>query len=378
MIVGVALVGARLGDASQTNWRFYSAFDRILAWFALILAISYLAKRLPKLLITYRFAGLLTIAAMIRVFSIIASPNPSIDVFYILRDGSKQLLSLQNPYEMAYPAPYGVYIPTIVFVYGPLTPFIFLPSVILFNDPRYTLVIADIISAFLIYRLARHLKIDKTITNLIMVIFLFHPLFPFMTEQAWLEPVMTLFLLSAVYLSIKYPKRIFANIFLGAILAVKSVYLLPLLVFLKNQKANIVQYSVTILIPLTLSLPFLLADSKLFLQRTQTYVTDPSVIQTSLAPSHISLSLAAVILKYTGIVLPTFVVAILGLITALVLVTKGPKTPPFALLSAFLVFMVLFMFGPFVFLHYFAFLGNILLLTLLLFLSKRPQFSPPR
>lgn len=371
MVVNIAYVGARLGDVAQTKWQFYSAANRILAAAALGISLTYFWQKVVSPVAKYRFLALAAIAIVIRIFSIISAPNPTIDVFHILRDGPKLLLEGKNPYTLSYPAPYGVYIPTIVFVYGPLTPFIFLPSVILFNDPRYTLPIVDLISTLLLYLLAKQLKVDETIVKQIMAIFLFHPLFPFMTEQAWLEPVMTLFLLSAVYLLVKYPRRIFGSFFLGAILAVKSVYLVPLLTYLKNQKATITQYATMILIPFVLSLPFLLMDPKLFLERTQTYVINPDVIQTSLAPSHISLSIAAVILKYTGIVLPTFLVATLGLITAFALVIYSSKTLPFALLSAFLVFMVLFMFGPFVFVHYFAFLGNILLITLLLFLGQK-------
>ena len=371
LIINVALVGAHLGDASQTNWRIYSAANRILASLAFFFSLSYFLKKTADFLLKIRLPTLICLAFLIRIFAIISAPNPTIDVFYILRDGPKEILAGRNPYQMSYPSPYGVYIPSILFVYGPLTPFLFLPSVVLFNDPRYTLVLVDLLSTFLLYKIAKKLILDKIYWQPLILIFLFHPLFPFMTEQAWLEPVMTLFLLSAVYLLTKYPQKIWSGVFLGAILAIKSVYLLPLLTLLKNRKANIAQYSTTILIPLILSLPFLLADPKLFLERTQVYVSDPTRIQSNLAPTNISLSIAAVILKYTGYVLPTAVIALAGLVTSIIVIAKGPKTPPFALISTFLVFTVLFMFGPFVFLHYFAFLGNILLLSTLLFLGQK-------
>lgn len=375
LTVNIALAGARLGDAGQSNWQFYSMYSRILAGFALILALSIFLKKIPMFLVKYRLVLLIAIAFLIRLFSIISAPNPPIDVFYILRDGPKELLSGRNPYELSYPAPYGVYIPTILFVYGPLTPFIFIPSVLLFDDPRYTLPLLDLASAFLLYKIASHLKVEKKISSLLITIFLFHPLFPFMTQQAWLEPLMTFFLILAVYLFLKYPRRFFGGLPLGAMVAVKSVYLLPLLTLLLNRKSTVYQYGAILLLPVLFSLPFLLANPSLFLERTQVYVTDPAAIGANLAPTHISLSISAVILKYTKIVIPTIVVAGLGLITAFLTIKKSAKTLPFALLSTFLVFMVLFMFGPFVFLHYFAFMGNILILAVLFFLGQKVNTS---
>lgn len=373
MVINISLVVARLGDASQTNWQFYSATNRVLAAFALILSFSFFLRNLPSLIKKYRLIFIILIAALIRIFSIVSAPNPTIDVFYILRDGPKQLLEGKNPYQMSYPAPYGVYIPTIVFVYGPLTPFVFLPSVYLFNDPRYTLVAADLLTAYLIFKLAQRLKVKENIAKMIIVIFLFHPLFPFMTEQAWLEPVMTTFLFSATYFLLANYKNVASSLMLGFILAIKSVYLLPVLAYLKNSRTKTINYLIALALPVILSLPFLIASPELFLERTQTYVSDPGAIQANLAPTNVSLSIAAVILKYTHQVLPTALVVVIGIIVTLVVIFWGKKSLPFALLSMFFVFMTLFMFGPFVFLHYFAFLGNILLLVLLVFSTRNQK-----
>lgn len=368
--VTIALVGARLGDPSQTNWRFYSLINRVLAASALVLILSFFVDKLKIPFSRLRLPLLILVALAIRVFSIISAPSPTIDVFYILRDGPKLLLEGKNPYTLNFPAPYGVYIPTILFIYGPLVPFVFLPSVILFNDPRFMLVAADALSAFLIYKIAKRLKITESFRHLVIVIFLFHPLFPFMTEQAWLEPLMTLSLIAAVYSLSTGARQATAGLFLGAMLAIKSVYLLPLLTFLKTQKARLSQYLAFLLVPLFFSLPFLLSDASLFLSRTQSYVTNPQGIQTYLAPANVSLNISAVILKYTGFVLPTFVPLSLGLAMAFFVIMRRQEGLAFSLLALFLVFIVLFMFGPFVFLHYFAFLGNILLLVLLFFIAQ--------
>lgn len=373
LTINIAVMGARLGDAAQTNWQFYSAANRMLAATGLLIALSFFLKNPPKGLTTFRLPALILIALAVRIFSIISAPNPTIDVFYILRDGPKLLLEARNPYELSYPAPYGVYIPTIIFVYGPLVPVLFLPASALLNDPRYLLVVADLITALLIYKLAQKLHVAKNFSHLIILIFLFHPLFPFMTEQSWLEPTVTMLFTASTFFFTTNPKSTFGPLFLGAILAVKSVYILPMLAYLKNIGARPAQYLIAILVPIVVSAPFLIANPQLFLDRTQTYVTDPSAISRNLAPTEISLNIAAVILKYTNFVLPTALVGLLGAMTTLAVIIKKPKSSPFVILSVFLVFMTLFMFGPFVFLHYFAFMGNVLLITLILFLGKSRQ-----
>lgn len=371
--INVAYVGARLGDPLQTNWQFYSAANRILAVLALIFALSFFLKNPPKGLTSWRLPTLIFIAIVIRIFSIIAAPSPTIDVFYILRDGPKLLLVGKNPYELSYPAPYGVYIPTIIFIYGPLVPFLFLPASVIFNDPRYILVAADLATVLFIYKLAKKLRVERNLTHLIILIFLFHPLFPFMTEQAWLEPTITMLFVASTFFLINKKNTKVGPLFLGAILAIKSVYILPILTYLKNMGAGKIQYLITALVPIALSTPFFIANPNLFLERTGTYISDPNAIAGSLAPTEISLSIAAVILKYTKFVLPTALVFLLGAVAALAVIIKKPKSGPFVILSVFLVFMALLMFGPFVFLHYYAFMGNILLLMLILLLGKSRQ-----
>lgn len=371
LIINVAVVGARLGDSAQTNWVFFSMANRILVFIALLTAFTFLFKNFNQKYNIHRVVFLVVLALAIRVFSILSAPNPTIDVFYILKDGPKQILLGKNPYNLNYPSPYGVYIPRIIYVYGPATPFIFLPSVAVFNDPRYTLVVADLISLLILLKLSKHLGIPQPYSQLFALIFFYHPFFPFMTEQAWLEPLVTMFTFLATYAFVKKTKSFWAGLFLGAILAIKSVYILPLFVFLKNSKSKGINYIAALAVLIIFTLPFLLANASLFLERTQTYVTNPNAIGTYLAPTNVSLNISALLLKYTGIILPTLVVVLIGLfISALVIVFKKGG-PAYAVLSLFLVFMTLFMFGPFVFINYFAFLGNLLILTGILFIAEK-------
>ncbi|MDO8487514.1 MAG: hypothetical protein Q7S45_04420 [Candidatus Curtissbacteria bacterium] len=370
LLVNVALVGAKLGDSAQTNWMIFSMVNRFLAAIALILAMSFFIHKI-KYFERYRFLILLAIAIFIRIFAVLSAPSPTIDVFYILRDGSKLLLQGGNPYELFYPAPYGVYIPNIVFHYGPLTPFLFSPSVFMFNDPRPTLILAEIGSAFLIYMIAKKRNLDENIAMLLVLIFMFHPVFSFMVEHSWPDTLITFLFLLAIYFVNQTKRSLVPGFALGSILAIKSVYFLPLFTFLVSTKSRMSNILIMFSIPVVLSLPFLYADPKLFWERTQIYVTNPERLATVLAPTNISLSISAVILKYTKIVLPSYIAAIPAFLMAALLLVKNPKIFAFSLLSTFLVFMFLFMFGPYAFLYNFAMMGNILLFSLLFLIPGR-------
>ena len=368
--INVATSGANLGDPSQTKWAFYSAINRVFAGTALVLTLSYFSNKTPSFLAKYRLPVLIIFAFIIRLFSILSAPNPSTDVFYILRDGPKLILKAQNPYELSYPSPYGIYIPTIIFHYGPLTPFIFLPSVAIFNDPRFMLILLELATVYLIFQLGKKLEVEKRILHSLTIIFLFHPFFAFMTEHAWPEPVITFLLILAVYLGFQLKNSLVSSIPLGMIMSIKSVYALPLLVYLALFRAKLRNFLVVLAIPVVLSLPFIFADPKLFFERTQIYVASPEKIANNLAPTNVALTLSAIILKYTGIVLPSYFAVIPGLVVAVLTLLKRHSHPGFSLLATFLVFFSLFMFGPFAFLYNFAMMGNILLFTILLFQGK--------
>lgn len=364
LLVNVGIMGAKLGDSAQTNWMFYSAINRVLAAGALVFCATFLISGFSQIQ-RVRLPALLAIAFLMRVVSILAAPAPPTDVFYILRDGPKLLAEGKNPYELSYPAPYGVYIPTIIFHYGPLTPFIFLPSDLLFNDPRPTMIFAEALTVFLIFKIAKSQKLEKEIRNLIILIFVFHPVFSFMTEHSWPESLSTLFIVAAVYFISLQKNLALASLALGTLLAIKSVYVLPLVVFLILIKSKLRNILLTLAIPLIASLPFLFINYQLFLERTQIYVTDPDKIATVLAPTNISLSISAVILKFTKTVLPTYLAVIPALLVSAFLILKRQEQYGLSILGIFLVFMTLFMFGPFAFLYNFAMMGNILLLSVL-------------
>jgi hypothetical protein len=357
-----------LGDEQQTNWQFYSASSRIAAAIALLLGASYLAQ-VPKTIEKIRFPSLILIAMLIRLFSILSVPNPPIDLFYILRDGPRLLLEGENPYKMQNPAPYGVFMPHIVFAYGPFAALLYLPSSAFANDPRYVLFAADLLSVFLIFKLAKFLKIENIYATLISVIFLYHPLIQFIAHQAWVDPAVTTLLLASVYFMQLSPKSFLPGVFLGLVVAIKSVYALPFLVYLKNKKSKLPVFLAMAATPALISLPFFLADPRLFIKRT---IEDPGIVNTLyLGLTNASLSVSAVVFRYTNVVIPTGITAAIGLLFAFFMIIKSRHITSLALISMFLTFMVMFTFAPYVFVNYFYLFGNILLIASLFAISEK-------
>jgi len=189
-----------------------------------------------------------------------------------------------------------------------------------------------------------------------------------MTEQSWVEPVIFTFVLAGVYAFLHKSKSLLSGIFLGAALSVKIEYLLPFLIFLQKLKSSYKNYAAIILTPFIISLPFLLIDKDAFMQRT---IFDSGAVQSFPRLTNVSLSISAVILKYAKLSIPTAVTAIIGVIFSIFILLKGQKSVQLAPLGAFLVLFILFMFAPYVLLNYFAFLGNLLLVTLILTTGKK-------
>src|SRR3989338_6498056 len=121
------------------------------------------------------------LAVVERILIIIASPEPVIDVFVILKEAPLKLLAGANPYTAIYS---GVYQGTVTdyYPYWPYTIFTMLPAVLLFRDPRILLLLADVIGGIVIYFWgSRNYQ-----SILLSMIYLFRPNSIFIIEQSWL------------------------------------------------------------------------------------------------------------------------------------------------------------------------------------------------
>jgi hypothetical protein len=204
------LVGAfGIAAAYQFGWLattmpiFYLdlATGRTLAEFAFLLAIAATAAGAvsartgirtpwlpPLVLLLYVLLGLWTLKA---------SPRPTIDVFSIHQESLAALLRGVNPYTITFPNPYGMtnwYSPGVAtydrllfgYVYPAWTLVVALPGYLLANDYRYSFLAASTLSA----ALAIYARPAWSWALAAALLFLFTPRGFFVLEQGWTEPVL--------------------------------------------------------------------------------------------------------------------------------------------------------------------------------------------
>ncbi len=119
----------------------------------------------------YKFVFLFIIALALRLLMLKIVTIPEVDIFYNLKYRSMEILNVKNPYRTDYLYPKNIPIIPSFYPYGPLL----LPLVIPFNflgDPRYLLIISDILTALILYKL---LHKEKILRELIPLLFLFNP-----------------------------------------------------------------------------------------------------------------------------------------------------------------------------------------------------------
>ncbi len=175
------------------------------------------------------FYLMIFLSLILRIFMVWSSPDPYIDVYDYLKKGALGFVSGQNPYSMVYMKMYKDVIPDF-YSYLPGMIFLTLPFVLFFNDPRFAVIAAELLIAFIIYRICRKNN-DRYIFPLLL---LNNPISLYMVEQSYTEPII-LFLLVLFAWSYFSNKRFAAFLSFGIALASKQyvVFLLPLIMRLK-------------------------------------------------------------------------------------------------------------------------------------------------
>lgn len=215
-----------------------------------------------------RFALLFILAITLRFLIILASPDPIIDVFVLLKEAPVKLLQGQNPYTIIFPTVYpGV---TNIYPYMPLSFLAQAPFVLIFHDPRVLLVLSDVISAYLVYLISK----KKTMGEVLALIYLYRPNSIFITEQSWLVNFEFLFLIASLYFFVKtldkydQVNNILSGFFLTCLFMIKIHYLPILLFFIigvKKIKPFILGLPTLIIL---IFIPFLIWNFPIFLIRT--------------------------------------------------------------------------------------------------------------
>ena len=124
------------------------------------------------------------------LFTIAASPRPAIDVWYELQHATSCVVHGCNPYAMHTPASPGV---KDGFNYLPMTFLLLTPAHALFGDVRYGELLAVVVAAVLLRRLAPRQEPS------VVPLFLCVPGMFFAVEQAWTEQLLVPLLLAAVW-----------------------------------------------------------------------------------------------------------------------------------------------------------------------------------
>lgn len=217
--------------------------ERFLLILSFLLSLSYLlplaTNRVWSRILKWRFPLLFLFAFLIRMALLRVHLVPPVDVFHLMKHGPLTLLSGKNPYLNPYSVkslkdswqePYEAY------VYGPASLFWFLPFDYFLKDPRWLIILAELMTAVLIRFWLRDLKGELTPAKEVLpLIFLFNPLFYKMVVDAHMESLLLLFFLIGFMVLISKKVWWIAYFWFGTAIAMKWTYGLGLF-FLKHQK----------------------------------------------------------------------------------------------------------------------------------------------
>ncbi len=291
------------------------------------------------------------LSLILRIFMVWASPDPYIDVYDYLKNGAIGFISGQNPYSMMYTKMYKDVTPDF-YSYLPGMIFLTLPSVFFLGDPRYTVIAAELMVAFIIYRLCR----KNNGRYIFPLLVLNNPISLYMVEQSYTEPII-LFLLVLFAWGLVKNKRLAPIISFGIALASKQyvIFLLPLIMRLKMDFKKIL-FIITgaILTAAVFIIPFYLWSPVDFLH-------DAVFLQLKFPPRYEGLTLFSFLHQF-GIEY-NFIAGNILIAAGLVFVyfRKKITISQFFYFSSF-AFLIIFFFNKWAFINYYYLISQLLLI----------------
>lgn len=233
---------------------------------------------------------IIAIYMFLSVWTIIGSPAPKVDSYFVLKEAPLKFVNGENPYSATFTKVYEDKLD--YFGYMPFSFIYTLPFVLLFSDPRYGIIFANLISVFILYIILIK-KGNKQMVNLFILTFLFLPRSFYMLEHVYLDSVIFSFFLLYIYLNFKQKSKI-SFFILSIFFSFKQsmLFLLPLflnkkLFFKSFSKVNLIFFFLPFLLPLY----FLFLNKKAFLDDI-IFLFNPN---TTPAPVSLSLSLSTLI-----------------------------------------------------------------------------------
>ncbi|MCM0605525.1 MAG: DUF2029 domain-containing protein [Xanthomonadaceae bacterium] len=239
---------------------------------SLVLSGVLLFQKLDKQVSVFAIGALACVYAISKYSVITASPNPSIDVNYVMRAGTDGFLSGHNPYSLAYSN-------SMSEAYGYQTTFSYLPSLLYLTapfrllglDPRVLLWLSELFIALGIFKIAHSQLKNFKHAALPALLFLSAPVNWFLLEQAWSDTLMIAVILWG-WIFIQDRKTLTGAVVLALAAGIKQ-YALFLCIFVAldayktlSRKQFIRALSLSASTLALLILPFWIIDSSAFTQ----------------------------------------------------------------------------------------------------------------
>lgn len=295
---------------------------------------------------------MLVIAILLRLFMIWSSPSPRIDVYDYLKNGAVGFVHGQNPYSMTYTKLYQGEDPDF-YSYLPAMLYLTLPSVVLLGDPRYTLIIVEIFTVFMIYKMAK----NKNKGLLYGLVILNHPSALYITEQSYTEPIIIALFMFFAYLF--YKKKYLLNaVMFGILLSTKqySLLVVPFLFrLLKIAEGKARWFAAFIITAGFIILPFYFWNKTDFLH-------DAVFLQYNFPPRYEGLSFFSFLFRF-GLVYNVYVSGFLIILFMLYILKYQKNTISSFFFSSSFLFLVFFFFNKWAFINYYFLVSELLLLS---------------
>ena len=296
---------------------------------------------------------ILLILVFINKFLVIfSSPEPPIDVFYILKEAPKYLVAGENPYSVSFTKIYKNY-ESNYFAYWPGAFLVVAPFSVVFSDPRLLFIISDFF-VFLIFK-----KLGIKYGELLGLLYLFTPFGLYLLENSWINPFNFFLIAALIYSLVKNKRKRLRPVIIGVLMSIQfhMGLFIPLYYKLtKRIKEILMGVGVTFLIVL----PFLIWNFNDFYYDTVlTWVIKPSVVP---IPYESALNINAVFINLFDWQLPN-IFKIFGFgYVYLMIFLKMKKNVTSFLIGSSLVFFGLNLFGTQAFINYYYFVVSLILL----------------
>ncbi|MCM8787390.1 MAG: hypothetical protein NC935_04975 [Candidatus Omnitrophica bacterium] len=232
------------------------------------------------LLFTYfkkiTFPVLVAIGFCLRILIIIYSPNPQIDVYYLLKEAPNFLLKGINPYSAIYTKVYENVTPDY-YTYFPSSIILFTPFSLNLGDPRWLNILVYLLVYYVIFRTVA----DKNKSKILFLLIFYQPLSLLVFEQGFLE-ILLLGLVSLIVYLISIKKESLASLVMAIALSTKQSMFLIIPFFwnqLYKKRSNLL---ITFVPFMLITTPFLLWNFQDFWYDTIYYLFNMDKIRTDM------------------------------------------------------------------------------------------------